>query len=284
MNKNHCFRWSEDYNTRIERNIGLVSYEEQEILKTSKIAILGTGGVGAPMALNLAYAGIENFVLADFDKVEFSNLNRQPYTEADVGKLKVEALSEKLIAVNSNIQIQNYTKITDKNIQDILKQVNVVVLSLDGPVGSIIVSRKAREMKIPLVEGWATPIVFARWFTPDSLDYESTYGLNLADKSVQDITKSSGIQSQIRGAFIKFFLSLPGIEKEYENEPGFKKAMLRSEIGLRSFAPTVWAVSIFLSHEVIFAGLLKRKKRTLAPEVHGFDYMHMKEIHKFRDL
>ena len=271
--------WNENYQERVKRNIGMVSIEEQEVLRTAKIAVLGTGGIGAPLAINLAYAGIQNFVLADFDRVDYSNLNRQPFTEKDVGRLKVHALARRIKEINSKSIVDAYTEIAEENIHEILEGVDVVVLSLDGPVGSLLVARKAREYGIPMVEGWATPIVFARWFTKDSWDYEKTYGLNTADKTVEQIKNAPEIQQSIRKAFMQFFLSLPDIERDYEHEPGFKRAMLRGEIGLRSFAPTVWAVSIFLAHEVVFAGLLQRKQKALAPEVKGFDYMRMQGVH-----
>lgn len=67
----------------------------------TRIAILGTGGLGAPLALQLAHVGCGNLVLCDQDEVELSNLNRQPFVVADIGKKKVDVLAARLRQINS---------------------------------------------------------------------------------------------------------------------------------------------------------------------------------------
>src|SRR6056297_2522778 len=153
--------WGIRYKGQIERNIGILSIQEQDVLRSSKVAVLGVGGIGAPLLLNLCYAGCQNFVIADFDKVERSNLNRQPYIEKDIGKPKVEALAKKILDINPSCEIRKFLAVSQQNIDKILRGVDVIVLSLDGPVGSILVAREARNRDIPLVEGWATPLVFS---------------------------------------------------------------------------------------------------------------------------
>ena len=81
--------WSDRYQKQVERNIGIVSIDEQEKLKTSWIGVLGLGGLGGPLALSLVHTGCEKLVLLDFDRIEQSNLNRQPYTQSDIDKFKV---------------------------------------------------------------------------------------------------------------------------------------------------------------------------------------------------
>lgn len=71
---------------------------DQQRIKTAKIAVLGAGGLGSPLAMQLVMAGCERIVLADKDVIELSNLNRQLYTQADVGKNKAEVLAQKLLS------------------------------------------------------------------------------------------------------------------------------------------------------------------------------------------
>ncbi len=266
------------YCAQFERNLGIVSAQEQQTLRTSRVAVLGVGGIGAPLLLNLCHSGCRDFVLADFDRVELSNLNRQPYTRGDIGRYKVEAAADKVFALNPDAEITLTKKITAANLGSLLEGVDAVVLSLDGPVGSIMVARECRKKEIPMVEGWATPLVFSRWFTRDSIDYEHCYGLTTHELTIQEIAEDSRVQGRIRRAFMHFFLTIPGIKDHYRHDETAYRRMMAGEIGLRSFAPMVWAESIYLAHDVIFAGLLDRKEKCLAPLVRGFDYARMQEV------
>lgn len=79
----------------------------QMALRDSRVLLVGLGGLGCPAARYLAGAGIGSLMLADRDRVERSNLPRQTlYLEADLGKLKVDAAIERLLAVDSSLQLQ----------------------------------------------------------------------------------------------------------------------------------------------------------------------------------
>lgn len=84
--------------------------DDKQIFKNSKVSILGCGGLGSNVAMILARAGIGEIFLYDFDKVEYSNLNRQNYKISDIGKEKVLA-TKKIIE-----ETIPYTKIYAKNI------------------------------------------------------------------------------------------------------------------------------------------------------------------------
>lgn len=86
---------------------GVTPSECQARLCEARVAVLGVGGLGGRVAWELACCGVGELWLIDGDRVEFSNLNRQiQYTEADVGRLKVEATAERLRAFNSAIRVQ----------------------------------------------------------------------------------------------------------------------------------------------------------------------------------
>ncbi len=268
------------YRERISRNIGLITPEEQQEIRMCKIAILGTGGIGGPLALNLVYSGCQNIVLVDYDKVEISNLNRQPYTTLDIGKNKVDALAEHLIRIDPQIHIEKYDKIDESNIAQILEDVMIGVLSLDGPVGSILVTRFARTKGIPIIESWATPYLFSRWFTPDSIDYETCYDLNTQSFSISQIENDNALQKEIYRKFIDFVYSIPGIKEYYQRDREYFEQFIKGEAPARSFAPYVWGNSIFTAHEIIFSGILKKKPMIRAPKVIAFDPLTMKIIEK----
>jgi len=77
----------------------------REKLRTGKVGIAGCGGLGSNIAVSLVRAGIGSLKIADYDKVELSNLNRQYYFLEDVGKLKTEALKNLLWQINPEVNI-----------------------------------------------------------------------------------------------------------------------------------------------------------------------------------
>lgn len=116
---------------RYSRQIMLpqVDIEGQEQLLTTTMLIIGLGGLGAISSQYLAASGVGHLILADFDKVELSNLQRQiiHYTN-DIGKLKIISAKEKLAQINPNIKIT-----TIENLDNCLdKWVNIANIVLDG--------------------------------------------------------------------------------------------------------------------------------------------------------
>src|ERR1041384_7714734 len=78
-----------------------VGIEGQKKLKAAKVLLVGTGGLGAPLGLYLAAAGIGKIGLVDFDVVDFTNLQRQViHSTKDVGRNKIDSASEKMLAIN----------------------------------------------------------------------------------------------------------------------------------------------------------------------------------------
>ncbi|MHA1870611.1 MAG: ThiF family adenylyltransferase [Promethearchaeota archaeon] len=268
------------YMEQFNRNIGFVSREEQEKIRRAKIAILGTGGIGGPAGLELAYAGCENFVLADFDKIEVSNLNRQPYTRKDIDKFKVDALSEKLLAINPRIKIKKFLNLDTDNIDDVLDGVNVAALSLDGPFGSILVARKCREKGIDMIETWAIPYLFAWWFLadPSTPSYEDVYELGTENLSLEELKQNKNLYLHAKLKLVEKLLLIPGIKERYNREPHTVEPMLKGEMPLRSFSPIVWLNSSYLAFEIIFGGILNITKKITAPKMKLFDYYEKKII------
>src|SRR5713226_5690808 len=83
-----------------------VGMDGQLKLKQAKVLLIGTGGLGAPLGLYLAAAGVGRIGVVDFDTVDFTNLQRQVmFSTSDVGKRKIEAARERLANLNPEIQI-----------------------------------------------------------------------------------------------------------------------------------------------------------------------------------
>ena len=108
-----------------------VGLEGQRKLKNSSVLIIGTGGLGSPVALYLAAAGIGRIGLVDYDTVDSSNLQRQViHGTSTVGKLKVESARAKLLDLNPDIQVDVYNEpYTSENALRIAKDYDII---LDG--------------------------------------------------------------------------------------------------------------------------------------------------------
>jgi len=116
------------------------------ILSKKTAAVAGCGGLGSNAAVALARAGIGKLIIADFDKVELSNLNRQYYFLPDVGKLKTQALSAHLWAINPDLQIEAFcVELSPKNVPLLFKEADLLIEAFD----------KA-ESKMWLIETWCT--------------------------------------------------------------------------------------------------------------------------------
>ncbi|MGD1009455.1 MAG: sulfur carrier protein ThiS adenylyltransferase ThiF [Candidatus Aminicenantales bacterium] len=103
-----------------------------DILSRSSVGIAGAGGLGSNVAISLARAGVGRLVIADFDTIEPSNLNRQQYFVDQVGRVKVAALRENLLRVNpfSVYEVHN-VRVTRRNAAEIFRSVDVLVEAFD---------------------------------------------------------------------------------------------------------------------------------------------------------
>ena len=102
-------------------------------LKKGKVAILGLGGLGSNIAISLARIGVGKLILADFDIVEPSNLNRQQYFIEDIGKLKTEALNEKIKKINPFIDVNIQNIYVNKSNIKLFNEANVIIECFDNP-------------------------------------------------------------------------------------------------------------------------------------------------------
>ena len=140
---------------RYDRQIKLFGTEGQEKLKKSKVFIAGAGGLGSPISIYLAAAGIGKIFLADKDVVELSNLNRQIlYGEKDVGLSKALSGQEKLREINSDINIEALPEILDENnILRLVGDADLIIDAMDNFPTRYLLNKTALEKKIPFIHG-----------------------------------------------------------------------------------------------------------------------------------
>ena len=111
-----------------------VGLDGQLKLKRARVLMIGTGGLGAPLGLYLAAAGVGHLGLVDFDVVDSSNLQRQvTFTTQDVGKPKSEAAKARLSALNPSIEIEAYeTRLTSDNALELFRDYDIIVDGTDN--------------------------------------------------------------------------------------------------------------------------------------------------------
>ena len=111
-----------------------VGMEGQQKLKAARVLCIGAGGLGSPLALYLAAAGVGTLGIVDFDVVDYTNLQRQIiHSTADVGRKKLQSASEKLKAINPFLSIKTFeTKLTSENALQIFADFDIVADGTDN--------------------------------------------------------------------------------------------------------------------------------------------------------
>lgn len=143
--------------TRYSRHLIMpeVGIEGQKKLKNARVLCIGAGGLGSPLALYLAAAGVGTLGILDFDVVDFSNLQRQViHSEKTVGTPKVESARDRLLELNSDTDIVTYNEMLNSdNAMDIMKDYDVVVDGTDNFATRYLTNDACVFLGIPNVYG-----------------------------------------------------------------------------------------------------------------------------------
>ncbi len=142
---------------RYSRHILLqdVGVEGQEKLLAAKVLIVGAGGLGAPVSLYLAAAGVGTVGIIDNDEVEISNLQRQiVHFTGDIGTAKVESAAAKMRAVNPDVTVKTYKKfLCADNIREVIRDYDFVIDGTDNFPTKFLVNDACVMEKIPFSHG-----------------------------------------------------------------------------------------------------------------------------------
>ena len=132
------------------RSIGLLGEDNFNKLQDKVIAVFGLGGVGGTALEALARTGFQHFVIIDFDKVDASNLNRQIlYTSKDIGRDKVEAAKERLLAINPEVDVKVFKGKAQEF--DFNQKLDFVVDAIDDVEGKLYILQKCKENNIQTI-------------------------------------------------------------------------------------------------------------------------------------
>ena len=137
-----------------------IGYGGQQRLAASSVCVVGSGGLGSPIASRMAGMGVGTLRIVDRDVVELSNLHRQTlFSESDVGRVKVEAAAERLRAMNSGVRVEALpVSVGDHNAADVIAGCDVVVDALDSVAARYALNRACVASGVPFVTGAAVGV------------------------------------------------------------------------------------------------------------------------------
>lgn len=238
--------WSDDYRQLVDRNLGLLTEDQQELLRSSKVAVFGVGGLGGTIFELLVRCGITRFSIVDRDVFEPSNMNRQIFACLDtLGQRKIDAAEARARAINPEVAIDKRDRVGPDNIADILAGAVVGVMGIDKLEPCLVISRAAREMGIPLVEGWALPFGNVRVISSETPSLEEMYGLGTEGRPLESIGDEEF--DRLGYDVLASLGKVEGIADYYSEE-----AMRRIATGwIPSFGPIVWLTAVLMALETV---------------------------------
>ena len=179
-----------------------VEIEGQESLLNATVLIIGLGGLGSPVAMYLAAAGVGHLILCDFDSVDLSNLQRQIiHNTLNIGKPKVESARNSLLALNPQIKVTSlYQQLDEESLTKQIANVDIVIDCTDNLPTRFAINQACVQTKTPLISGAATRMegqlsVF-KGYLPDSPCYRCLYP---SDDILSETCSQTGILAPLVG-------------------------------------------------------------------------------------
>lgn len=258
------------YSQAFSRNIGWVTQEEQDRLRNMRVAIAGMGGVGGNYLLTLARLGIGKFHIADFDRFDVPNFNRQVgATMSSIGQPKVEVTARMARDINPEIEIKVFPEgINADNLADFFEGVDMYVDGLDFFVFSIRQQTFAMCAKLGIPATTVAPLGIGAAlinFLPGQMSFEEYF--------------QWGERSEAEKA-VRFLIGLApaGLHRAYLAVPS---AVNFAE---RRGPSTIMAVQLCagIAATQVLKILLKRGKVLAAPHALQFDAYRDKLVHTWR--
>jgi molybdopterin/thiamine biosynthesis adenylyltransferase len=139
----------------VNRQKGILSKEEQLMLKNSQITIIGCGGIGGAAIEMLARMGVGKLRIVDKDIFDLSNINRQLMSNLkNVGRPKTEVAEYEIHSINPFLEVEAFNEeLNNKNVSKIISGSDLVLDALDNLLSRILVSRCAKKLDIPFIHG-----------------------------------------------------------------------------------------------------------------------------------
>ena len=237
-----------DYGSFTGRNLGFVDESEQQLLREASVFVCGVGGMGGAAFMALARAGIGKFVIADIDRFEVSNLNRQVFAFNDeVGREKADVAAEAARRINPSIEIDVLGANWTGAMPDIARRCPVIVNGMDDIAAGVHLYRTAREAKATVIDAYMSPLPSVIVVRPTDPRPEERLGFPTLGKdwrSITDADKRAAMLAEIE------HVMLHSSSRHYVDLAiaGEVAAGRRSRM---SFAPMVISTGMLMAYETI---------------------------------
>jgi adenylyltransferase/sulfurtransferase len=180
-----------------------IGIEGQQRLRAARVLVIGVGGLGSPVAMYLAASGVGQLTLADPDRVELTNLQRQPiHTTVTIGLLKVESAKQMLAALNPEVDVRLVPRrLADDELLAATRTADVVLDCTDNFTSRFAINRACVRTGTPLVSGavvrFEGQVGMFRNDRPDSPCYACLYRDTGADDG--DLCSQFGVLASAPG-------------------------------------------------------------------------------------
>jgi hypothetical protein len=150
----------EFYRQLITRNVGLVSDDEQKLLRNATIVVAGCGSIGGAVVEPLVRMGAEHLILAEPGDYDIHNLNRQSMTVRDIGRNKAEVLRDQALDINPYASIEVDTRgIVDENVVDLARKATIIIDGVDVTTKpplrmKLALHEQAHQAHVPIISGY----------------------------------------------------------------------------------------------------------------------------------
>lgn len=252
-----------------DRNIGVITQEQQSLIKSKTFAIIGCGGMGSAASMIVARTGIEGFILADPDKYEDVNINNQFHAYAHtMGRNKAEVTTEVVKTINPNVSVKTYPEgLTEENVENIVKDADIIFDCIDYNelFFSYLLAKHARNqgkyVLAPQAIGYGGSVVV---FDPKGMSFNEHLGLD------------EGLKKEDFDSIIASPEKYASIIPKYIDKEIVKKTINR-EIPIPNIALAQTLAASIMVAEALFI-LLKLRKPTVAPKVIALDLLENKLV------
>lgn len=181
-----CQKPSREYLTRYKGHISLceIDLQGQQAITKGRVLIVGAGGLGSPVALYLAAAGVGHIGIVDADTVSLSNLQRQiMHGTVDIGQPKVQSASRQMRRINPEVEVRIYEQfVTAENAREIFAGYDLVMDCTDNFDTRLLISDTCVEIQMPYVFGGVSRFggeIFTH--LPGTSDFTTFFGREAPD-------------------------------------------------------------------------------------------------------
>lgn len=243
------------YETFTTRNIGFVSAQEQERLREACVFVCGVGGMGGAAFMALVRAGVGHFVIADIDRFETSNLNRQVFANAGtLGRGKAEAAAEAARQINPGIAVEVLGAEWIEQLPAIAARCVVLVNGMDDIAAGVQLYREAKRAGATVIDAYMSPLPSVIVVRPDDPRPEERLGFPTLGKdwrAIDEADRRTAMLCEVEHVMLHS-------SSRHHVDLAIAAEVAAGRRSRMSFAPMVIATGMMMAYEAIALVLGKR--------------------------